>query len=89
MTACSLFSSLLQISTFSTCSNLTLVLLWVVMIFLVYYIKNMSGEVKSMWRTFLLIYLHMYMSSLIAIIAYESEFPECRFSLSCLFFWHA
>ncbi|KAI6699108.1 hypothetical protein NL676_019227 [Syzygium grande] len=35
-----------RISTFSTCSNLTLVLLWVVMIFLVYYIKNMSGEIQ-------------------------------------------
>ncbi|XP_030527870.1 dnaJ protein ERDJ2A-like [Rhodamnia argentea] len=35
-----------RISTFSTYSNLTLVLLWVVMIFLVYYIKNMSGEIQ-------------------------------------------
>ncbi|XP_030538361.2 dnaJ protein ERDJ2A-like [Rhodamnia argentea] len=35
-----------RISTFSTCSNLTLVLLWVVIIFLVYYIKNMSGEIQ-------------------------------------------
>lgn len=35
-----------RISTFSTCSNLTLVLLWIVMIFLVYYIKNMSGEIQ-------------------------------------------
>ncbi|XP_021892145.1 dnaJ protein ERDJ2A-like [Carica papaya] len=35
-----------RISNFSTCSNLTLVLLWVVMIFLVYYIKNMSGEIQ-------------------------------------------
>ncbi|KAF8041545.1 hypothetical protein BT93_A0211 [Corymbia citriodora subsp. variegata] len=35
-----------RISTFSTCSNLTVVLLWVVMIFLVYYIKNMSGEIQ-------------------------------------------
>lgn len=35
-----------QISNFSTCSNLTLVLLWVIMAFLVYYIKNMSAEVR-------------------------------------------
>ncbi|GLT35885.1 hypothetical protein SLA2020_103010 [Shorea laevis] len=35
-----------RISNFSTCSNLTLVLLWVVMIFLVYYIKNMSREIQ-------------------------------------------
>ncbi|XP_010537134.1 PREDICTED: dnaJ protein ERDJ2A [Tarenaya hassleriana] len=35
-----------RISNFSTCSNLTLVLLWVVMIFLIYYIKNMSREVQ-------------------------------------------
>jgi len=35
----------LQISNFSTWSNLTLVLLWVVMIFLIYYTKNMSREV--------------------------------------------
>ncbi|KAF8028792.1 hypothetical protein BT93_E1447 [Corymbia citriodora subsp. variegata] len=35
-----------RISTFSTCSNLTVVLLWVVMIFLIYYIKNMSGEIQ-------------------------------------------
>jgi len=36
----------LQISNFSTYSNLTLILLWVVMIVLVYYIKNMSREVN-------------------------------------------
>lgn len=35
-----------RISNFSTCSNLTLVLLWVVMIVLVYYIKNMSREIQ-------------------------------------------
>ncbi|GKU89242.1 hypothetical protein SLEP1_g3407 [Rubroshorea leprosula] len=35
-----------RISNFSTYSNLTLVLLWVVMIFLVYYIKNMSREIQ-------------------------------------------
>lgn len=35
-----------KISNFSTCSNLTLVLLWVVMIFLIYYIKNMSSEIQ-------------------------------------------
>ncbi|KAK4745405.1 hypothetical protein SAY87_011717 [Trapa incisa] len=35
-----------RISNLSTCSNLTLVLLWVVMIFLIYYIKNMSSEIK-------------------------------------------
>ncbi|GLT31231.1 hypothetical protein SLA2020_059810 [Shorea laevis] len=35
-----------KISNFSTYSNLTLVLLWVVMIFLVYYIKNMSREIQ-------------------------------------------
>ncbi|CAL9008761.1 unnamed protein product [Prunus brigantina] len=33
-----------RISNFSTWSNLTLVLLWVIMIVLVYYIKNMSRE---------------------------------------------
>ncbi|RWR75727.1 DnaJ domain-containing protein [Cinnamomum micranthum f. kanehirae] len=33
-----------RISNFSTCSNITLVLLWVVMVFLVYYIKQMSRE---------------------------------------------
>ncbi|XP_050385035.1 dnaJ protein ERDJ2A-like [Argentina anserina] len=33
-----------RISNFSTCSNLTLVLLWVVMIVLVYYIKTQSVE---------------------------------------------
>lgn len=35
-----------RISNFSTCSNLTLVLLWVVMIVLIYYIKNMSREIQ-------------------------------------------
>ncbi|KAJ6752619.1 SEC63 DOMAIN-CONTAINING [Salix koriyanagi] len=35
-----------RISNFSTYSNLTLILLWVVMIFLVYYIKNMSREIQ-------------------------------------------
>ncbi|EEF49040.1 dnaJ protein ERDJ2A [Ricinus communis] len=35
-----------KISNFSTCSNLTLILLWVIMIFLVYYIKNMSREIQ-------------------------------------------
>ncbi|XP_065869155.1 dnaJ protein ERDJ2A-like [Euphorbia lathyris] len=35
-----------RISNFSTCSNLTLILLWIIMIFLVYYIKNMSGEIQ-------------------------------------------
>ncbi|GLU24326.1 hypothetical protein SLE2022_402690 [Rubroshorea leprosula] len=35
-----------RISNFSTCSNLTLVLLWIVMIFLVYYIKSMSREIQ-------------------------------------------
>ncbi|KAL9237354.1 hypothetical protein vseg_011913 [Gypsophila vaccaria] len=35
-----------RISNFSTCSNLTLVLLWVIMGFLVYYIKNMSSELQ-------------------------------------------
>ncbi|KAI4335150.1 hypothetical protein L6164_013823 [Bauhinia variegata] len=35
-----------RISNFSTCSNLTLLLLWVVMIILVYYIKNMSREIQ-------------------------------------------
>ncbi|KAK7304030.1 hypothetical protein RJT34_15023 [Clitoria ternatea] len=34
-----------RISNVSTCSNLTLLLLWVVMIVLVYYIKTMSGEI--------------------------------------------
>ncbi|KAL6123175.1 hypothetical protein ACLB2K_075698 [Fragaria x ananassa] len=33
-----------RISNFSTCSNLTIVLLWVVMIILVYYIKTQSSE---------------------------------------------
>ncbi|XP_061997214.1 dnaJ protein ERDJ2A-like [Rosa rugosa] len=33
-----------RISNFSTCSNLTIVLLWVVMIVLVYYIKTQSAE---------------------------------------------
>lgn len=35
-----------KISNFSTCGNFTLVLLWVAMIFLVYYIKNMSREIQ-------------------------------------------
>ncbi|KAL4378423.1 hypothetical protein GQ457_02G023660 [Hibiscus cannabinus] len=35
-----------QISNFSTCSNLTLVLLWIVMGVLIYYIKHTSHEVK-------------------------------------------
>ncbi|KAL1822238.1 hypothetical protein DCAR_0310059 [Daucus carota subsp. sativus] len=35
-----------RISNFSTCSNMTLVLLWVVMGVLVYYIKNMSREIQ-------------------------------------------
>ncbi|KAK9665386.1 hypothetical protein RND81_14G109200 [Saponaria officinalis] len=35
-----------RISNFSTCSNLTLVLFWVIMGFLVYYIKNMSSELQ-------------------------------------------
>ncbi|KAF7836843.1 dnaJ protein ERDJ2A [Senna tora] len=35
-----------RISNVSTCSNLTLLLLWVVMIILVYYIKNISGEIQ-------------------------------------------
>ncbi|OEL30143.1 DnaJ protein ERDJ2A [Dichanthelium oligosanthes] len=35
-----------RISNFSTCSNLTIVLLWIVMIFLVYYIKHLSREVQ-------------------------------------------
>ncbi|XP_068657408.1 dnaJ protein ERDJ2A-like [Aristolochia californica] len=35
-----------RISNFSTCSNLTLVLLWVIMAFLVYYIKHSSHEVQ-------------------------------------------
>ncbi|KAG5410492.1 hypothetical protein IGI04_006811 [Brassica rapa subsp. trilocularis] len=39
----SLFS---KISNFSTWSNLTLVLLWIVMIFLIYYTKNMSHETQ-------------------------------------------
>ncbi|KAM7268226.1 hypothetical protein ACFE04_010392 [Oxalis oulophora] len=35
-----------RISNFSTFGNLTLMLLWVVMVILVYYIKNMSGEIQ-------------------------------------------
>ncbi|KAH7575123.1 hypothetical protein ACOSP7_005478 [Xanthoceras sorbifolium] len=35
-----------RISNFSTCTNLTLVLLWVIMIILIYYIKSMSGEIQ-------------------------------------------
>ncbi|XP_013615748.1 PREDICTED: dnaJ protein ERDJ2A-like [Brassica oleracea var. oleracea] len=34
-----------KISNFSTWSNLTLVLLWVVIIFLIYYTKNLSRQV--------------------------------------------
>ncbi|KAL4291586.1 hypothetical protein GQ457_14G018480 [Hibiscus cannabinus] len=37
-----------RISNVSTCSNLTLVLLWVVMIFLVYHIKSVSQEFLSL-----------------------------------------
>ncbi|KDO43830.1 hypothetical protein CISIN_1g030029mg [Citrus sinensis] len=33
-----------RISNFSTCSNLSLVLLWVIMIILIYYIKSTSRE---------------------------------------------
>ncbi|CAE6185126.1 unnamed protein product [Arabidopsis arenosa] len=33
-----------RISSFTSCSNLTVVLLWIVMIFLIYYTKNMSRE---------------------------------------------
>uniref|UniRef100_A0A2P2KT23 Uncharacterized protein n=1 Tax=Rhizophora mucronata TaxID=61149 RepID=A0A2P2KT23_RHIMU len=36
-----------RISNFSTYSNLTLILLWIIMIFLVYYIRTMSHEVTS------------------------------------------
>ncbi|CAF1927136.1 unnamed protein product [Brassica oleracea] len=39
-----------KISNFSTWSNLTLVLLWVVIIFLIYYTKNMSREVHIAQR---------------------------------------
>ncbi|KAF4362254.1 dnaJ protein ERDJ2A [Cannabis sativa] len=35
-----------KISNFSTWSNLTLLLLWIVMIMLIYYIKNMSSEIQ-------------------------------------------
>ncbi|XP_010261378.1 PREDICTED: dnaJ protein ERDJ2A [Nelumbo nucifera] len=35
-----------RISNFSTCSNLTLVLLWIIMAFLVYYIKHISREIQ-------------------------------------------
>jgi len=35
----------MQIFSVSSCSNLTFVLLWIVMIFLVYHTKNMSREV--------------------------------------------
>ncbi|KAL5215906.1 hypothetical protein ABZP36_007307 [Zizania latifolia] len=35
-----------RISNFSTCSNLTILLLWIVMIFLVYYIKHVNREVQ-------------------------------------------
>ena len=36
----------LQISNFSTWSNLTILLLWIVVVFLVYYIKLSSREVR-------------------------------------------
>lgn len=39
-------SILKRISNFSTCSNLTVVLLWVIMIVLVYYIKHTSHEMQ-------------------------------------------
>ncbi|GAY61005.1 hypothetical protein CUMW_206490 [Citrus unshiu] len=35
-----------RISNFSTCSNLSLVLLWVIMIILIYYIKSTSREMQ-------------------------------------------
>ncbi|XP_062078824.1 dnaJ protein ERDJ2A-like [Humulus lupulus] len=35
-----------KISSISTCSNLTILLLWIVMIMLIYYIKNMSNEIQ-------------------------------------------
>ena len=51
----------LQISNFSTYSNLTLILLWVVMIVLVYYIKNMSREVNILIKIWTLVeYLNWF-----------------------------
>lgn len=44
----------LQISNFSTCSNMTLVLLWVIMTFLVYYIKSISQEVNAISRVWVI-----------------------------------
>lgn len=41
------FSFYLQISNFSTCSNLTILLLWVIMVILIYYIKHTSREVYN------------------------------------------
>jgi translocation protein SEC63 len=38
-----------QISNFSTWSNLTILLLWIVVIFLVYYIKLSSREVRFLF----------------------------------------
>ncbi|KAK6942639.1 Sec63 domain [Dillenia turbinata] len=35
-----------RISNFSTCSNLTLVLLWIIMVALIYYINHMNTEIK-------------------------------------------
>ncbi|GER51048.1 DnaJ / Sec63 Brl domains-containing protein [Striga asiatica] len=35
-----------RIANVSTCGNFTLVLLWVIVVFLVYYIKNMSNEIQ-------------------------------------------
>ncbi|CAA0812944.1 DnaJ protein ERDJ2A [Striga hermonthica] len=35
-----------RITNVSTCGNFTLVLLWVIVVFLVYYIKNMSNEIQ-------------------------------------------
>ncbi|KAK6244565.1 hypothetical protein QUC31_010974 [Theobroma cacao] len=35
-----------RISNFSTCRNLTLVLLWIIMVMLIYYIKHTSHEIK-------------------------------------------
>ncbi|PKU73707.1 dnaJ protein ERDJ2 [Dendrobium catenatum] len=39
-------SILKRISNFSTCSNLTILLLWVIMVILVYYIKRTSREIQ-------------------------------------------
>jgi hypothetical protein len=41
--------SVLQISNFSTWSNLTILVLWIVVIFLVYYIKLSSREVHYLF----------------------------------------